>query len=194
MTNFRDRPSRTIFKFTVLDGDFETTDGECAGEDDGAGVLANVDEAAAAIESAAEAARVDVAFLVALGHAEAGHVEAAAVVEIEHLVLIDDRVGIGRRAEARSAGEHAANGAGFRRHRDVRRDLLFVRDGRNSVGSPDAEIDDAVRRQLEGSAARDDLARVERHFRHIVDRNANLAGQCRVVHHAVVHAVHARAR
>src|SRR6185369_14764005 len=99
LLDFLDELPRPAFtddlQFTVLDGDFEATDSECTGVDDGAGVLANVDKTAAAIETSAEAARVYVAFLVALGHAEARHVEAAAVVEIEHLVLIDDRVRVG---------------------------------------------------------------------------------------------------
>ena len=45
---------------------------------------------------AAELAGIDVAEAVAFGHAEAGQVETAAMVEIEHLVLIEDRVSVCR--------------------------------------------------------------------------------------------------
>ena len=83
-------------KLAVFDRDFEPAGRERAGEDDGAGVLRNVDEAAAAIEAAAELAGIDVAEAVAFGHAEAGQVETAAVVEIEHLVLVEDRVSVCR--------------------------------------------------------------------------------------------------
>ena len=85
------------------------------------------------------------------------------MVEIEHLVLVDDAVGVGRRAEARSARQHAADGAGFRRHREKRRHLLLVGDGGDAVRCADAEIDRAVQRQLECGAARDDLALIELH-------------------------------
>ncbi|WP_424360490.1 hypothetical protein [Methylocystis parvus] len=49
--------------------------GEGAGEDDEARILADIDEAAAAVEAAAEFAGVDVALSIAFRHAEAGHVE-----------------------------------------------------------------------------------------------------------------------
>ena len=177
-------------ELAVLDRDLEAAGGERAGEDDGARILRDVDEAAAAVQLAAELAGVDVALLVHLGDAEAGEVEPAAVVEIEHLVLVDDRVGVGRRAEVRSARQHAADGAGFGRHGEERRHLLLGRDGRNAVRGADAEIDGAVQRQLESGAARDDLALVEFHARHVIDGNADGARQRRIVVHAVVHAVH----
>ena len=86
---------------------------------------------------------------VALGHAEAGHVETAAVIEVELLVLLDDRVGVGRGPEARTGREHAADRPGFRRQRDVGRHLFFVGDGGDAFRRANAEIDHAVRRQLE---------------------------------------------
>ena len=183
--SFRDDP-----ELAVLDRRLQAAHREGAGEDHGAGVLADVDEAAAAVESPAEHAGVDVAVLVALGEPQAGHVEAAAVVEIEHLVLVDDAIGVRRRAEARPGGEHAAHRAGLGGERDVGGHLLLVGHRRDALWRADPEIDDAVRRQFEGGAARDDLAGVEGHLLHAADRYADLPGERRVVLHAVVHAVH----
>ena len=100
------------------------------------------------------------------------------------------RIGVGRGAEGGARGEHAADGAGLGRQRDEGRELLFVGDGGDALRRADAEIDDAIGRQLEGGAARDDLARVERHFRHALDRHANLARQRWIIDDAVIHAVH----
>ena len=51
----------------------------------------------------AEAADVDVAGAIGLRHAEAGQVETAAVVEIELLVLVQQRLGVDRGAEVQPA-------------------------------------------------------------------------------------------
>jgi hypothetical protein len=99
----------------VLDRDFQAAGGEGAGEDDLAGVLADVDEAAGAGQPGAEAADVEVAAFVALGEAEARHIQAAAVVEIELLILVDDGIGIDRGAEVEAARGHTADHARFGR-------------------------------------------------------------------------------
>src|SRR5690606_1014826 len=106
-------------ELAVLDRDLEAARRERAREHDRTRVLRDVDEAAAAVQLAAELAGVDVTEAVALRHAEAGEIETAAMVEIEHLVLVDDRVRVRRRAEARAAGKHAADRARFRRHDEI---------------------------------------------------------------------------
>ena len=110
-----------------------------------------------------EAADIDVALSASTcGHAETRHVEPAAVVEIELLVLLDDRVGVDCGAEIEPALRHAADHARLGRQRHVLENALLVRDRRDAFGHADAEIDDAAHRQLERAAARDDLALVER--------------------------------
>ena len=99
--------------------------------------------------------------------------------------------GVDRRAEARAAGQHAADDAGLGGQRDEGRDLLLVGDRGDALRHADAEVDDAVRRQLEGGAARDDLALVERHLGHAGRRARGSAPESAGSYmHAVVHAVH----
>ena len=52
---------------------------------------------------------------VGLGQTEKGEIEAAAVVEVELIGLVDDGLGIDRRAEIQTAGRHAADHAGLGR-------------------------------------------------------------------------------
>ena len=110
----------------------------------------------------AEPADVDVAFGVRLGHAEEREVEPAAVVEVELLVLMDDRFGVDGRAEIEARGRHPADHARFGGERDELVDALLGRHGGDPLGHADAEIDDGAGPQLHGAAAGDDLALVER--------------------------------
>ena len=165
----------------VADLDLQPAGREGADEDELAGVLRDVDEAARAREPAAEAADIDVAVPVGLREAEAGEVEAAAVVEVELLVLVDDRVGVDRRPEVEPALRQAADDAGLGGERDEVEELLLGGDGRDALRHADAEVDDAAERQLEGAAARDHLALVEGQRRDAVDRRAHLAGEGGVV-------------
>ena len=180
-TNFRVRPSVTIRKRPVLDRDLEAAGGEGAGEHQAAGVLADVDEAAGAGEAWAELRDVDVAEAVGLGHAEAGHVEAAAVVEVELQALLQDGVGVQRRAEVEAALRHAADDAGLGGQRHMLEQALLGSDGGDALGHADAEVDDAAQGQLHRGAAGDDLAGVERQRRAGVERHPELAGEGVVV-------------
>ena len=101
---------------------------------------------------------VEVALLVGLREAEERHVEPAAVVEVELIGLVDDRLGVGRRAEIHAAGGYAADHPGLGGQRHQIGDLLLVGDRRDAFGHADAEIDDAVRPQFHRRAAGDDLA------------------------------------
>ena len=100
-----------------------------------------------------------------LRHAEARHVEPAAVVEVELLVLVDDRLGVDRGAEVETALRQAADDAGLGGQRHVAQDPLLVGDRGHPFGHADAQVHDAAHRQVEGAPARDDLALVERHRR-----------------------------
>src|SRR4029077_9333143 len=84
--------------------------GERPEEEQAAGGLGDVDEAARADEPPAEAADVDVAVSVGLRHAEKGLVQPRAVVEVELVGLVDDRLRIRGRPEAQAAGGQAADG------------------------------------------------------------------------------------
>ena len=170
-TNFAGLAFAHDHELAVLDLDFEPAGGEGAGEDDASRALADVDEAAGAGEPRTEAAHVDVAVGVDLRHAEARHVEAAAVVEVELLVLVDDGLGVDRRAEIEAALRHAADHARLGGEGQVVEHLLLVGDRGHTLGHADAEVDDAAHRQLEGAAAGDDLALVERHRREHVERH-----------------------
>ena len=89
----------------LSDLDLQPAGREGADEDQLAGILRDVDEAAGPGEAPAEAADVDVPVPVRLSQPEAGEIEPAAVVEVELLVLVDDRAGIDRppRSRARPA-------------------------------------------------------------------------------------------
>ena len=116
-----------------------------------------------------------------LGEAEKGHVETAAIVEIELIGLVDDGLGVDRRAEIDPACGDAADHARLCRQRDEVDDLLLVGDSRDAFGHADAEIDDAVRLQLERRAARDDLALAHRHRRQRAGAHPDLAAERRIV-------------
>ena len=145
----------------VPDLDFQSSCREGADEDQLAGILGDVDESAGAGEPAAEAADIDVTLLVGLSKAEAGEIEAAAIIEVELLVLVDDRAWIDGRAKIQTSLRQSADDAGFGRQRQHIEKFLFRRDGRHALWHADAEIDDAAERQLEGASPGDDLAFVE---------------------------------
>ncbi len=128
----------------VLDRHVEPAGGEGADEHQAPGVLADIDEAAAAGQLLGEAADIDIALGVAFGHAEASHVQPAAIVEVELLVLLDDGVGIDRGAEIEAAGRHAADHAGLGGQGDVGKNALLGRHRRHPFGHADAEIDHAA--------------------------------------------------
>jgi hypothetical protein len=149
------------------------------------GVLADVDEAAGARELRPEPAHVHVALGVALGHPEARHVEAAAVVEIELLVLVQDRLGVDRRAEVEPRLRHAADHARLGGKREVVEDAFLVGHGRYPLGHADAEIHDAAHGELERRTPGDHLALVEGKGGQHVERDLELARERRVVCGAV---------
>ena len=98
-----------------------------------------------------------------LRHAQAGHVEAAAVIEVELLVLVNDGIGIDRRAEIEPTLRQPADHPRLRRQRDVVQYFFLIRDLGHPFGHADAEVHYAAHRQLERAAAGDDLALVQRH-------------------------------
>src|SRR6478672_3985692 len=161
--------------------DLEVARHERADEDDLLRVLADIDEAAGASQPRAKFRDVDVALLVGLRETEKGRVEPAAVVEVELIRHVEDRLGVGRRAEVEAAGRDAADDAGLRGERHQVVDLFFGRDGGDPFGHADAEIDDAVRPQLHRGAARDDLALAHRHRLERGHRHAHLGGERRAV-------------
>ena len=80
------------FELTINNSGLETTGRECSREDQLTRVLGYVYEAAGTRQAAVEQADVDITARVDLRHAEAGEVQSTAVIEIEHLVLIDNRI------------------------------------------------------------------------------------------------------
>ena len=144
-------------------------------EEHAAGGLADVDEAAGADEPPAEAADVDVALAVGLCQAEEGLVQPPAVVEVELIRLVDDRLRIGGRAEAQTAGGHAADGARLDGQRDQVQDPLLVGHGGDALGYPDTEVHDRVDLQQHRGAAGDHLARVQRRRARRLRHDAHLA-------------------
>ena len=77
--------------------------------------------------------------------------------------------------KSRPACRHAADHARFGGQGDEFEYALLVRDRGDPLGHADAEIDDAAGRQLEGAAAGDDLALVERHRLELSKRHADFA-------------------
>ena len=118
---------------------------------------------------------------IGLGHAQTGHVEAAAVVEVELQALLQDGVGVERRAEVEAALGHAADDPGLGGEGDVLEQALLGRDVGDALGHADAEVDDAAQGQLHRGAPGDDLAGVERQRRARVERHSELAGEGVVV-------------
>ena len=81
---------------------------------------------------------------VGLRQAEERDVEPAAVVEVELVGLVDDRLGVDRRAEVEAAGRNAADHAGLGGQRQQVDDPLLGGDVGDAFGHADAEVDDAV--------------------------------------------------
>ena len=79
-----------------------------------------------------------------LGHAEAGQIEPAAVVEVELLVLVQQRMRVDRAAEVETALRHAADHAGFGGQRQVVEHALLGGDRRDDLRHADAEVDDTA--------------------------------------------------
>jgi len=113
--------------------------GEGAGEHDLARVLADVDEPSRAGQLGAETADVHVALRIRLGHAEYRDVQPAAVVEVELLVLVDDSLGVHRRAEIEACHRDAADHAGFGNQGDELVHPLLCGNCRLALRHPDAE-------------------------------------------------------
>ena len=99
-------------------------------------------------QAVAEAADIDVAVPVRLRQPEARKVQPAAIVEVELLVLVDDRAGIDRRPEVEPALRQAADDAGLGRQGHEIEQLLGG-DTPPRLRHADAEIDHAAERQLE---------------------------------------------
>ena len=118
---------------------------------------------------------------VRLRHAEEREVEPAAVVEIELLVLVDDGLGVDRRAEIETRRRHAADHARLGGERDELVDALLGRDRGDALRHADAEVDDGAGPQLHRAAPGDDLALVQRHRLDALQRHADFGAVGRIV-------------
>ena len=120
-------------------------DGERPEEEQAAGGLADVDETAGAGEPLRPKR---LTFTLPGGRPRAIPRKAwsspAAVVEVELVGPVDDRLRIGGRAEAQTAGGHAADGARLDGQRDQVQDPLLAGHGGDALGYPDPEIHDRV--------------------------------------------------
>ncbi|WP_371156974.1 hypothetical protein [Jannaschia sp. 2305UL9-9] len=76
--------------------------GKGSGEDNRAGVLANVDETTGSSKTRAKARNIDVARCIGLGKAQTGQIESAAIIEVELIVLRNDRIRVDRRAKIKT--------------------------------------------------------------------------------------------
>ena len=99
---------------------------------------------------------------VGLRHPEECLVQPTAVVEVELVRLVDDRLSIGGRTEAQTAGGHAADCARLDGECDPVQDPLLAGNRGYSLGYPDAEVHDGARLQQHRGAAGDHLTRIER--------------------------------
>src|SRR5437588_4229308 len=86
---------------------------ECEAETHQPGALRDVDEAAGADHTAAQATDVDVAELIDLAGAHEGGVETATVVEVKLARVGNDRGGMRRDAKVDAPGRHPTVNAGF---------------------------------------------------------------------------------
>ena len=168
-------------KTAVARLDPQSAGDEGAGEDQRPGVLRDVDETAGTREAVAEPADIDAALGVGLRHAETGEVQSAAIVEVELLVLGDDRRRVERRAEIEPALRYAAEDAGFGGERHLIQQVLLPRHGGHGFGHADAQIDHAAHGKLHGATAGDDLALIQGEGWNPVHRHPQLAGESRAV-------------
>ncbi|MNS72185.1 hypothetical protein D3C72_1055860 [compost metagenome] len=151
----------------VLGANFQPARRQRAHEDQRAGALGDVDEAAHARDQRALAfaklAHVDVAVAVEFGQTEDGQVDAAALVEIELRRLVHHRLRIGRGAKAESVSRRAADGARLDGERKAAESGL-VRQRSHRRRHAHAKVDHARRaaRQFHHRTALHDGACVER--------------------------------
>ena len=97
----------------VFDAQPQLASGKGTDEDDLLGILRDIDETTGTGQAWPELGDVKVAFAVGLRQAKESDVDATAIVKVELAGLIDDRLGIGRRAEAEPAGGNSADHAGL---------------------------------------------------------------------------------
>ena len=114
---------------------------------------------------------------VGLRESEKCKVQTATVVEVELVRLINDRLRVGRRAEAEPAGGNSADDAWLRGERKKINDPFLSGNATNALGHADAEIDDTVRLQLERGAARNHVPVGHRHDRDRGRGHPDLAGE-----------------
>src|SRR6478672_4843149 len=96
---------------------------------------------------------------IGLGKSEHGEIETTAIIEVELIGLVDDRLSICGSSEGETGGRNAADDPGFGRQRHEIGDALLGSNGCNTLGHPDAEIDDGVHLELKSGPTRDDLPR-----------------------------------
>jgi hypothetical protein len=164
-------------------------------------VLADIDEAAGAGELGPELANIEIPVRVDLRETQEGDVKSAAVIEIELIRLVDNRLRVYCGAEVQTARRDAADNSRLGCQCNEVDDLLFISDGSDRFGHADAEIDDAVRLQLECRTPRNDFTLAHFDRRQRTRAHSDFAGKGRIVvgckrlpmvfrlgdHHAVDH-------
>ena len=140
--------------------------------------MADVDETAATGNAAPEAAGVDVALGIALSKSEEGGIEPSTVDKIERRAVVDDGLVVHGRTEVQPAHGHAPYDARVDSERDQVLDAFLARDQGHLVGHRAyADVDNAVRRELEQCAPGDDLALVQIHRLDHFLRHTQLPGE-----------------
>ena len=168
-------------QFSGVDRNFQIAGGKRTDKNYFLGLLRNIDEAARPGQPRAEFGDIQVALLVGLGQPEESNVEAAAIVEIKLAGLVDNRLGVGRRAETQATGRYATDHAGLGGQRHQIDHLLLGGDIGDAFRHADAEIDHGVDLQLQRCPTGDDLAFAHRHRGNRRHRYLDFPGKGRAV-------------
>ena len=166
---------------SVLDRHAETTRCEGTDEHDLLGILTDIDEAAGARQARTKFAHIQVALAVGLREPKKRCVKPPAVIEVELIGLIDNGLCVDRRSKIEASRRHTANDARFSRECQQIRNFFLVCDVCNALGHSDAEIDNAVRIELERRATCDDLSLAHFHWRYRPHGSADFATERGVI-------------
>src|ERR1700679_174697 len=165
------------FQTSFFDCDIEIACVKGPDEYDFLCALADVDKATCARQFRTEFADVEIALPICLRKTEKRDIQPASIVKVELIRLVDNGLGIRRRAEVQTARRDAADDTRLGRHRKEIDDLLLVGDTGNTFRHADTEVDNAVRHELECSAPRNDLSCIESHRRQRRCDNTKLTGK-----------------
>ena len=94
--------------------------------------------------------------------------------------MLDDDFRVDRVAKLKAASRHATDGAGLQRQRQLVGHAFFGGHRRHALGHADAQIQHIARLQVDGSAAGNDLALVQRQRSNLAGGHLQVTGEGRV--------------